>query len=93
MAIKRITGMPFHFEGVEHSGWLPPAAARPLPTPIKQVLLDLEIVPESNGYLLCWSSDDGSVIGDLWFERLEDAIRQAEQDFGIGESEWLTTEN
>lgn len=91
--VRRITGHPFRFGGVEHTGWLPAGAARPLPTPVRNVLLDLEIVPEADGYLLCWASHDGSIRGDHWFDRLEGALRQAEEDFGVGESLWQTTDN
>jgi hypothetical protein len=86
--IERISALPVRFGGVEHSGWLPPGAAKPLPTPIEDVLLDLDIVEEDDGFLLCWSSGDGRHKGDRWFERIEDARREAAEAFGAEQSLW-----
>lgn len=86
--VKRISGLSCRFGGDEHSGWLPPNAAVPPPTPVEDVLLDLEIAEESGGYLLCWSSRDGRHVGDLWFERIEDAEQQAARDFGAEVGRW-----
>ena len=41
--VKRVTGVPVRFGGEEHRGWLPAGAAVPLPTPVRDVLLDIEI--------------------------------------------------
>jgi hypothetical protein len=41
--VKRVLAIPFTFGGEEHSGWLPPGAATPLPTPVQYVVLDVEI--------------------------------------------------
>ncbi len=91
--VKRISALPVRFGGVEHSGWLPPNAAKPLPTPVEDVLLDLEIVQDAGGYLLCWSSRDGRYVGDLWFARIEDAVGEATKDFGAEEEQWQVVES
>jgi hypothetical protein len=88
IVVKRISAIPFRFGGVEHSGWLPSNAAKPPPTPVEDWLLDLEIIEEAGGFMLCWSSLDGTHCGDLWFEKVEDAERQAERDFGISKGAW-----
>lgn len=88
--IKRVRGVPFQFGGEEHSGWLPPGAAIPLPTPIVNVLLDVEIRFDGHGYSLCWLSQDGTIGSDLWLESLADAELVAAEDFGIAASQWET---
>ena len=86
----RISGLDVRFGGEEHSGWLPPGASRPPPTPVEHLVLDLEILEEegSGGYLLCWSSRDGTRQGDLWFEAPADARKAAASYFGAPEDRW-----
>lgn len=97
--IKRVRGIPVRFGGVEHSGWLPPGAANPLPTPIEDLVMDLEIIPtgpdnpddtvESRAEcLLCYSSRDGNYSGDLWYPTLADAEIGARENFGIEADAW-----
>ena len=86
--IQQILGMPFRFGGVPHSGWLPPGAAVPLPTPMKDVLLDITIEECSGDYILLYCSQDGSECGDTWHQSLADAENQAEMDFGVRRSDW-----
>lgn len=86
--VKRVSGLPFQFGGEEHSGWLPPGAAIPLPTPIRNVLLDVEIQFDGHGYLLCYSAQDGSTSSDTWHQSLSDAERAAEEQFGIKPTQW-----
>jgi len=74
--------------GEEHTGLLPAGAAKPLPTPVRDVLLNVEIQFDGSGYLLCYSSTDGTVFGDTWHETLSDAERAATEYFGIDGSEW-----
>jgi hypothetical protein len=87
-AVKRVSGLPFQLGGEEHSGWLPAGAAVPLPTPIHNVLLDVEIQFDGHGYLLCYSARDGSTSGDTWHQSLADAEQTAEEQFGIKPSQW-----
>ncbi len=86
--IKRISGRAFRFGGEEHSGWLPPGAVTPPPTPIKDATLDLAILFDGHGFILEYSSRDAHHYGDTWHETLEDALRQAQLSFGIDPSEW-----
>lgn len=90
--IKRALGIPVRFGGVEHSGWLPPGAAKPLPTPIEDVVLDVEIIaagPNSpDECLVCYSSRDGEYSGDLWYPTLADAEIGALENFGIEADDW-----
>ena len=87
--VKRVQRFPFRLGGEPHSGWLPPGAATPLTTPIRDVLLDIEIQAEVEGYLLCYKSEDGTIVGDTWHQSIADAERVAQQDFGVQSSQWL----
>ena len=89
-SVKRITGMPFQFGGEEHTGWLPPNAAVPLPTPFNDALLDVEIQYDGHGFLLCYATQDGLASGDTWYESLADAEQAAKEQFGIQRSQWQT---
>jgi hypothetical protein len=82
--VRRVLNRTVQFGGEEHSGWLPLCAAQPLPTPIIDVLLNLEIViGDGSRYFLQYSSINTSYIGDTWHEDLEGAIEQARVQFGI----------
>src|SRR5947208_1656022 len=87
--IKRVRGLPFRFGGAEHSGWLPPGAAKPLPTPIEDVLLDIEIESTPGGFILFWQSRDGSRFADSWHQTLEEAEKAAWVELGIERSQWI----
>jgi hypothetical protein len=86
--VKRITALPFRFGGEEHSGWLPPGAATPLPTPIEEVLLDVEIDSDASGFFLIWHSQDGTKCGDSWHETMAEAEAYAMKYFGIDRNRW-----
>ena len=86
--VKHVTGLPFQFGGEEHSGWLPRGAAKPLPTPVEKVILDIEIVFDGSGYLLCWKAREGQRFGDLWSETLSQAEAAASQYFDIERNQW-----
>ncbi|MDB5340308.1 MAG: hypothetical protein JWN70_5927 [Planctomycetaceae bacterium] len=88
--IKWILGVHWRFGGVAHAGWLPPGAAIPLPTPVRDVLLDIEIQYDGGGYLVCYTSQDGSVSGDTWHSSLAAAEQAALEDFGVQMSQWQT---
>ncbi len=86
--VRHIRARNVTFGGEPHSGWLPPGAAEPRPTPVEHVTLELTIVQaEPSGFFLEWSGGPG-YIGDTWHEALEDAIHQAEFWFGILPEEW-----
>ncbi len=86
--IERVVGFPVRIGREQHSGWLPAGAAMPLPTPVRDLLLDIEIQYEDSGYLLCFISSDGSVYGDTWHESLEDAGQAAAECFGVQRDQW-----
>jgi hypothetical protein len=99
MIIKRVEGWSFSFGGEVHSGWLPPHAAIPLPTPIEHEVLDLTIEKCEGGFLLTWtarrSRDCPDVyplkVGDSWHETIEGAEAAAQEWFGIERSHWTST--
>jgi hypothetical protein len=86
--VGKVAGFAVTIGGEPHSGWLPPGAAMPLPTPIRHVVLDLEIEFDESGYLLCYVSRDGTVSGDTWHQSLEEAKEAATAFFGIERSRW-----
>jgi hypothetical protein len=89
MVIKRVLGWPFQYGGDEHSGWLPPGAAKPLPTPVRNVLLDIAIEGDpASGYLLIYSAHDGSIDNDDWYQTLADAEKAADEVFGVKADNW-----
>ena len=87
--IRRILGIRHRFGGEEPTGWLPPVAARPLPTPIRDVTVDLSIESEGPGFLLIVScAEDGRLSSDTWFDHLADAVEAAELEFGVRPEQW-----
>ena len=86
--IKRVVGLAIRLGGQQHSGWLPPGAANPLPTPARDVLIDLEIEFDGSGYLLICQAQDGSFCWDTWCESMEKAEMQAAEEYGIQPSQW-----
>ena len=89
--VRSLHGLVLRLRGEPYSGWLPRGAAAPPGTDTKDVVLDVEIHelehPES-GFLLISSSDDPGLNGDSWHLTLEQALQQAEFQFGIVPSEW-----
>ncbi len=86
--IKRHSAVPIRFGGEEHSGWLPANAAKPLPTPVEEALVDFEIREVEGGYLLQWYSQNTGHRGDLWYETLQGALEQASNEWDIEPEEW-----
>jgi hypothetical protein len=88
--VKRASGVPYESGGLEHSGWLPPGAAIPLPTPVLRLTLDLTIEGEEReGYRLIFTAREAPGFGnDYWFKHLADAEAAAGQWFGIKPCEW-----
>lgn len=87
--VKFLNGRQLRIGGIAHSGWLPPGAAKPLPTPVRELVLNLEILFDGHGYLLCYASADGTLFGDTWHESLADAEHAASLYFGIDFREWI----
>ena len=79
-----------------HSGWLPPNAATPLPTPIEHEVLDVAIEKCEGGYLLTWAARPSETsrdlippkVGDTWHETIDDAEAAAHKLFGIEKQNW-----
>ena len=86
--VSRIDNFRTTIGGEAHTGWLPPGAAKPLPTPTREVVLTFTIEFDGSGYLLIVDSADGSVRGDTWHESVADAQAQAESWYGISRSAW-----
>jgi hypothetical protein len=86
--IKRIEGVLHRDGGEVHRGWLPPGAAIPLPTPVRDLVLNLMVEELDGGYLLIGVSQDGSMDFDFWFDTLEAAIKAADEWFGVPASDW-----
>ncbi len=94
--LKRVEAWPFTFGGEEHSGWLPPDALKPKPTPIEPELLDVTIGRADGGYLLIWAARPSATCremlppktGDTWHETIEDAEAAAREYFGIEHEHW-----
>ena len=88
--LKRASGVSYEYGGEEHSGWLPPGVAIPLPTPIRRVTLDFTIEgDEGAGYLLVFAARENPGFGnDYWFDDMADAEAMAAAWFGIGPERW-----
>jgi hypothetical protein len=86
--ISRIQNFKTTVGGQQHSGWLPPGAANPMPTPIRDVVLNFIIEFDGAGYLLIVDSADGSIHGDTWHKSIDDAMEQAQLWYKIAPSMW-----
>ena len=81
--VKRVTSLPVQFGGEQHTGWLPAGAAVPLPTPAIDVFLDIEIQSDGDGYLLCYSSQGGTVHGDTWHQSVNPPTIKTGDDLSV----------
>jgi hypothetical protein len=98
--VKKVEGWSFVFGGEAHSGWLPPGAAMPLPTPVEHETLDVRIEATDGGYLLIWTARLSPTCrelrppkaGDTWHQTLKDAEDDALESFGIQASDWIEVE-
>jgi len=93
--VRKLRSVRIDFGGERHTGWLPDGAATPPQSPTDTVLLDLEIVQLGPvDYLLQWRPASGELLagppcqGDTWHRSLQDALHQAELDFGITPDRW-----
>jgi hypothetical protein len=86
--IKQVIGLHWRRGGEEHSGWLPPGAAIPLPTPVRHAIVDVTIEDYGDGYLLICESRNTADSWDTWHPTLEEAEEQAESWLGIRPSDW-----
>lgn len=88
--LKRASGVGHRCGGEPHTGWLPPGAATPRPTPIRLVTLDVSIEDDGgSGYLLIVTAREDPAFGnDWWFDNPADAEAMAQSWFGIGPEHW-----
>ena len=77
-----------HIGGEQHSGWLPAHASTPNDMPLQEVQLSFELQFDGSGYLLCYSTKDGSVYGDTWHMSQAEAEQVAKEEFGVNPWEW-----
>jgi len=84
-----IKGLQRQIGGEEHAGWLPEGAAMPLPTPTRDVILDVSIEFDGYGYLLIYHSTDHSICGDLYYSSVTEVQNAAFELFGIEPSQWI----
>jgi hypothetical protein len=77
--------------GEPHGGWLPPGAASPEPTPVRDLLLEIGSDGEGGYYLLSQAADGGTR-ADTWHESVDEAIAQAREQFGIRADAWHDVE-
>jgi len=90
--VKRISGLQVKIGGEQHTGWLPAGTAEPLPMPVRLLTMDIEIIDEGSGYLLCYAAREERVYGDTWHATLADAEQAAAEEFGVEASQWFLTE-
>jgi hypothetical protein len=94
--LKKVEAWPVEFGGEQHSGWLPPNAVTPRPTPVERELVDVQIESTDGGYLLTWAARPSSTCrelrppkaGDTWHQTIEDAETAARVSFGIQHEHW-----
>ena len=80
---------PVLFGGQQPSGWLPGAAAEPLPTPAELVPIDLSMEAEPDGsVLLIWKALGREFGNDTWHRSVADAMEQARSEVGGNTPEW-----
>ena len=86
--VKQIKGHHLTVGGESHVGWLPGGAITPLPTPTRDIVLNITIEFDGSAYLLCYTSEDGAVANDYWHETLEEAEQAAAEHFGVRADQW-----
>jgi hypothetical protein len=55
---------------------------------VEDALVDFEVHEVEGGYILAWFSRNTSHRGDSWHESLEDALEQANTQFGVRPEEF-----
>lgn len=89
--IREIRGLKCTFGGPDTAGWLPSEAA---PPHAEETTIDLHILQSDAGFfLVSESSNPHFVGGDTWHETLDDALQQAQFQFGVKPSEWHSVAN
>lgn len=85
---KQVRGLQLLLGGEAHSGWLPPGAAEPLATPLRQAVVDVRIEYDGGSYLLICDSRNTDDSWDTWHATLEEAEEHAERQLGVRRSDW-----
>lgn len=89
MIVRELRNRKVRFGDPENPGWLPAGAAKPLPDDrTLNLRIEEEVERGHRGYLLIAETTNGEFLGDTWHESLEDAIQQAEFEYGIERREW-----
>ena len=84
--VRRFEGLEIEFGGAD-SGWFPANASPPMP---ERTTLSLRIDQTSEGYFLISESTNPKYTGgDTWHATLEEALSQAEEQFGIAPAQWV----
>jgi hypothetical protein len=82
--LKELTGSP----KVRHSVGLPSAlGGHPQPLPVSAMII---LQPRPDGFFLYRLSSTGQPAGDTWHSSEEDALHQAEFEFGERIGDWRT---
>jgi hypothetical protein len=89
--VREIRGLKRSFGGPAEAGWLPPGAAVPQAA---ETTIDLKIHQEKDGFFLVSESSHVHFSGgDTWHPTLDEAMAQAEHQFGVKPSEWKSPAN
>lgn len=83
-----VNNFAYVFGGDESAGWLPANASRPNLTPVEEVIIDVAIEEVEGGALLIYTSQDGVLANDYWYESIPHAIDGANEKFGIHNDAW-----
>jgi hypothetical protein len=84
--VREIRGLKRSFGAPAQTGWLPFEAMAPQAA---ENTIDLRILDEKDGFFLVSESSHLHFSGgDTWHPTLEEAMAQAEHQFGVKPSEW-----
>jgi hypothetical protein len=86
--IARVARFRMRMGSEQPAGWLPPGAAKPLPTPKREVVVDFSIETDGTSFFLIQEAQDKSFCWDSWHESLEDAKRFA-RNYGVSAQDWI----
>jgi hypothetical protein len=69
-------------------GWMTAHSGRPLPEPVREVTLHIELQFEDSGYLVICTSDDPQIWCDNWYGSQEEAETAAADVYGVRPEDW-----
>lgn len=80
--VREVTGNARHYYGTILDDRVVPASPVPIPHYV-------EIADDGGGsFLLLYFDEEGNELTDTWHETVDDAKRQAEFEFCIGDNDW-----